>query len=172
MTGAREILRGTLICAGSALALTTGVFFAVLWTNTEGALQQWFAFGFGPPPGRACDAVKIAVDNLRLAAVPYLGVWVTLKAPKLRGVVDLTLAVLLTANCSLVGAAVGAYGLGLLSVLLPHAVLELIGFSVACGAYLAARRSRGDRLSFGPAAAGTGLFLLLAAAAEEGLVFR
>ena len=87
--------------------------------------------------------------------------------PRLRTPLDVLLGALLIINTAIVGAAFAAYGAGLSARLLPHAPLELAGFSAAGGVYVAARTqaisTREWALGGGMAAAA-----LIAAAAFEG----
>jgi putative Mn2+ efflux pump MntP len=80
---------------------------------------------------------------------------------RLRRPLDVTLALVLLLNTTAVGIALGAYGSRLLASVALHGPLELAAFSLAGGAYLAARAGE---LGAGRLAIAAGLAVVLVAA--------
>jgi hypothetical protein len=166
VSGWREIVRGSVACAGAAAAVAAVACVSVGWAGEADEARAWFALGFAAPSGTWSEAARIAADNLRLAAAPYLAAWALRHSPRLRPLTDSVLAFILVANAALVGAAFGAYGPELASALVPHLPLELGAFSLAGGTYVAARTNP-LRLGVALWVAGVVVSLLLVAACAE-----
>lgn len=139
----------------AAIAIVCRLFFS-------SAARGWLGFGFHPPPATVDTALETLRTNVGLAslalvaalalsllaeAAPVLGTFGRALLWFARGAFDLVLASLVALNVCVVGLALGAYGLRMLVVLLPHGPLELAAFSIALAAYWVARR---EGLALGP----------------------
>jgi hypothetical protein len=120
-------------------------------------------FGFESPSRDAGDAIGVTATNLRLVAAPLVAAWGVRICPRLRPPLDITLAAVLALNVIAAGVALGAYGPRLLGAVAVHAPLELAGFALAGGAYLAART--GQPAASHPAVTAGGAAVLVAAGA-------
>lgn len=165
----RDIARGAAAVAATAVAVALIACIAVSAAGAAAEARGWFAFGFAAPRGRLADAAQIALDNIRLAAAPFLGACAIRYVPKLRPFIDFVLALLLGMNAALLGAAFAAYGPELVSVLVPHLLLEFAAFSLAGGTYVSARQKPLRLLLVVFAIAATGCLLVAAAGAETAL---
>lgn len=131
-----------------SVALTCDLLFA------SGA-RGWLGFGFEPPPATSQTALETLRGNAAVAMLPLaaaLGLSQLHVGPHakprlaamLLGVTragfDLVIAATTVLNVCVVGLALGAYGARMARALLPHAPVELAGFSLALGAYWIARR--------------------------------
>lgn len=139
MSRGRDIARAATTVAATAVtvALTAGIAVNAAGAATEA--RDWFAFGFAAPSGSLSEAGQIAAHNITLAAAPYLAAFAIGAVPRIRPLTDALLALILVANSALIGAAFAAYGSELAPILVPHLPLELAGFSVAAGVYIAVR---------------------------------
>jgi hypothetical protein len=148
------------------LAITTATALLVWLVGRGDELREQLGFSFEAPPRQLGDALASAATNGRLVAAPLLAALAVGSHRRLRPPLDLTLALLLLLNTTVVGGALGAYGSRLLAALALHGPLELAAFSLAGGAYLAARTGAlgAGRLAI---AAGIATALVAAGAAVE-----
>lgn len=170
MSERRGLTCGTVSCAGVAVAVAVAAWVVVTWTGSAGPAREWFAFGLGAPSGALPETLDVALTNIRLASAPYIAAWALPHVPRLRPLVDLVLAFLLVGNAACVGAAFGAYGPELASILVPHLPMELAAFSLAGGTYTAARNTPPSFRVAGCAGVASVGLLLAAAAAETALM--
>lgn len=139
----------------AAIAVVCRLFFS-------SAARGWLGFGFHPPPATVETALETLETNVGLASLALvaalalsllaeaatdLGTFGRTLLWFARGAFDLVLASIVALNVCVVGLALGAYGLRMVLVLLPHGPVELAAFSVALSAYLVARR---EGLALGP----------------------
>jgi hypothetical protein len=146
------------------LGLTLLAALAVGAAGSAEALQSWFAFEPGPRKAGIGHALNIWLANLRVLGLLLLAA-LAVQARHLRPVLDAVAVLIIGANVTLVGLALGAYGAPLLPWL-AHVPLEWAGLAFGLAAYTRAR----DHTPCLPAvaqagAAGAGL-LALAAAVE------
>jgi hypothetical protein len=129
---------GALRCSLAVTGLTALVAAAISITRLSDDARQLLGFGFGGLPGGAGTGIEIAAHNAQLAGAALLGAALAPRAALL----DALLGALLVLNAGFLGIAFGGYGARLLAVTWPHLPLELAAFSLAGGAYLAARACR------------------------------
>ena len=147
-----------------ALIASIGV---LVWTRGAGdEARELLGFRFDRPGRHPGDAIGVAATNLRLVAAALVAAWSLRICPRLRLPLDITLAAVLALNTVAAGVALGAYGPRLLGAVAPHGPVELAGFALAGGAYLAARAGQpgAGRLAL---AAGGAVVLVAAGAALE-----
>jgi hypothetical protein len=152
-----------------ALAALAVIAATALLVSTSGAdhrARDLLGLRFAGPGGHPADALQIAATNLRLVAAALIAAWAVRGRPQLRWPLDATLAVVAALNVAAAGLALGAYGDRLLASVALHSPLELAAFSLAGGAYLAARAGEfgAGRLAV---AAGMAVVLVAAGAALE-----
>jgi hypothetical protein len=139
----------------------------LVWVIGNGdETRQQLGFPFDGPTHQTRDALESAATNGRLAAAALLAAWIVGSHRRLRLPLDVTLALVLVLNTTALGMALGAYGSRLLADIALHGPLELAAFSLAGGAYLAARAGGlgAGRLAV---AAGGAVVLVAAGAALE-----
>jgi hypothetical protein len=126
------------------------------------------AYGLQLPvrAGSLREACEIALNNVRVTALPLAAAIVVSRHPRLRLVADSVLVVLLVVNAVLVGAAVGGYGFALARAIVVHGMLELTAFSLVGAVYLQARRAPLGLAHVVPPAVLAWLVLIVAAAFE------
>jgi hypothetical protein len=166
MSAASRLHRQATWAALGLLATTATVAAAVRLAGLAAAAREWLVFEFTPPAASAGAALAVAAGNLRLAAAVLLAALLVRQRPATRPVLDVVVAGLAALNACAAGVALAAYGVRLLEAVAAHGALELTGFAIAGGAYLAARRGALDppRLA---AAAAVSTGLLAAAAVVE-----
>lgn len=152
--------------ARNALAAIATTALLVWALDTGDQTRELLAFDFNNPGRGPNEAIQIAATNLRLAAAALLAAWSVRSQPRLRLPLDITLAMVMTLNIAAAGLALGSYGFPLLAATALHGTLELAGFALCGGAYLAAREDQlsSHALLAGAAAAAA---LLLAGAVIE-----
>jgi hypothetical protein len=163
------IAHRALRCAAAMTALTALVAAAVSIAGLPDDARELLDFGFGGLPGGASAGIEIAIHNAQLAAVALLAALLAPRAAALALLLDVLLGALLVLNAGFLGIAFAAYGSRLLAATWPHLPFELGAFSLACGAYRAARAWP----LTGPALAATAALvavLLLAAGLVEATV--
>ncbi len=135
---------GTTVVAGIALAVVVRLLCAP-------SVKAWLGFTFPGVPATFGEALQIFRANLPLImgglaaalAVGWRGVDAEASAPwrGVRLVCDLIVGLIVARNVVVVGAAVGAYGVPMVRVLLPHGPLELLSLCLLLALYLQARRT-------------------------------
>lgn len=150
----------------ATLALSAATALTAWLVGDGDELREQLRFRFDGPTREPRDALESAATNTRLAAAALVAAWVVGTNRRLRPPLDLTLALVLLLNTTAVGIALGAHGSRLLIEVAPHGPLELAAFSLAGGAYLAARAGGlgAGRLAV---AAGVAVALVAAGAAVE-----
>jgi hypothetical protein len=161
----------------AGLTATTLESYCLLWLGTlaaailaipfAGQLRGVFAFRFAPAaPGTASMSAQIAANNMRAAAVPLL--FAACKVGHRRWLVivgDVVVGASFTVNVALAGAALGAYGPGLLRYL-PQWPLEWGGLALALAGWRRARRGQGGRRELAVLATAAAVLLCLSALLE------
>jgi hypothetical protein len=149
-----------------AIALIAGTALLVRALGADDRTHALLGLRFAGPGGNRADALQAAGTNLRLAAAALIAAWAVRGRPRLRLALDATLAVVAALNLATMGLALGAYGSRLLASVALHGPLELAAFSLAGGAYLAARAGElgAGRLAI---AAGVAVVLVAAGAVAE-----
>ena len=164
------IVTDAVICATAALSVIV-VAAAVVWlAGLAEELRSTLRFGFGGVEDSPTELARLAVHNARLAGGTLIcaGVASRLKA-RVRHLVDLLLAAVLTFNASAVGIAIGAYGTRAVSAMAAHLPVEFGAFSLAGGAYMQACKRALRVRELAAVTAATALLLLAAAALETHL---
>lgn len=155
MTGRLNLLRPTLAVSAALVAAASAVAVGVRLLWASGA-RDTLAFGFAGLDPDARTALSILAANARLLAALMAAcaaaqiLWRLRPAggqPGLtigvaRATLDTLVALQVTANIAVVGAAVGGYGDRMLAAMLPHGPLELLAFAAPLALYLHARRAR------------------------------
>ena len=164
------LIATTLIAAVALIAVVTHVAF-------PGEARGWLGYRFPGVRARIGDAVLIFEHNL-VALLGVLGVLLIAQiaarafdgpGPILRAVhvcAELSLAAGIAANTLIVGVAIGAYGLRMVSATLPHGPIELAAYTLAIALYLHGR-SRALPSGHLATVAGASVALLALAAALE-----
>ena len=140
MTAAPPVVSYAAKCFLGGATIVGLAWLSIHITDTGAGVRALLDLRLRPLGCSPAEAFTIAANNLRLAAAPLVGAIVLAERPRLRLPLDVLLTALLVVNGALVGAVLGAYGGDVSARLLPHGPLELAGFSVAGGVYLAARR--------------------------------
>jgi hypothetical protein len=163
---ASSLARHAARAAVAMLALIAGIGVFVWALGAGDEARELLGFRFDRPARHPCDAIGVAATNLRLVAAALVAAWGVRICPRLRLPLDITLAAVLALNTVAAGVALGAYGSRLLGAVAPHGPVELAGFALAGGAYLAARAGEpgAGRLA---RAAGGAVVLVAAGAALE-----
>jgi hypothetical protein len=163
--------------AASALPRVLALTFVAMWVGTGLAaivalpiaheLRAVFGLRLAPaPPGSAAIAVRIATNNLRVAATPFLFAVLRIRAAGfVSRLGDVVVGVGIGANVAFGGLVLGAYGLHI-ATYLPQWPFEWAGLAVAGTAWLRMRGGRGDRSEVAGLALGCGLLLCLGALVE------
>lgn len=158
----RALLIPSLRVGAAACALCAAVALGVALAGQRDTARTELAFGFPTAPRELAHAAAIAAHNARYAAAVLIACLAVGWAPTLRVVLDAALAALLGFNATLIGVALGAYGLRLAQAIAVHGTLELAAFALVGGAYL---RARSGELGWGELTlAAAGSLLLVAAA--------
>jgi hypothetical protein len=162
-----SIARGAGTVAALIVGLTACAAALTLAAGLRGEVRSWLRLGLPVERRPLADALEIVVTNARVALIPLGAAVLVPLFPRLRRVADVGLVLLASVNAFRVGGALAAYGPPLAGALACHAPIELAGFSVAGGAYLASREDRTlDRRRLAGAGAVSGGLLALAALAE------
>ena len=145
-----------LITIAAAIVLATAAVAVTSWLAFRPEARGWLGFDFGGVPPNVGSAVGIFLNNSRLVILAALAAAIAqarlgdLPSPRLSlsaGALAwlaracacaLTLVALM--NVTIVGLAVGAYGLRMCVALLPHGPLEVGAYCVALRFYLVARQ--------------------------------
>jgi hypothetical protein len=122
-----------------ALALTGVAAMLVRAFGADVDARELLGFHFDPPARQPAEALRIGATNLRFVTAALVAAWAVTSRPRLRVPFDITLALVLALNVGAVGLALGAYGTRALHAVAAHGPFELAAFSLAGGAYLAAR---------------------------------
>jgi hypothetical protein len=139
--------------AGGLTVTTCAVALVVGLTVAAGA-RQWLVFPFAGLPARPAEAASIFDHNLRaLGAVA--GLLLTAQSPywagracggrlhrAIRGGAETLLGAGIAANVIVVGASLGAYGIRMVTAVLPHGPVELAAYALALALYLEGRKRR------------------------------
>jgi len=157
-----ERVRGPIAPRGFDAPRVLLVMFAVLAVVAVSALvtavafarqaRDALGFGFAGVPATLPEAGAIFLHNARLMGTVAAAV-VIVQALRLgredrslgsggelaRTVVDLALGMAVVVNAAIVGAAIGAYGLRMVTATFPHGPIELNAFAFALALYLRAR---------------------------------
>ena len=165
MSAQRSLAHEACRVALATLALASATAFVVWVVGNGDELREQLGFRFDGPTRQTRDALESAASNGRLAAAQLLAAWVVASHRRLRRPLDVTLALVLLLNTTAVGIALGAYGSRLLASVALHGPLELAAFSLAGGAYLAARVGE---LGAGRLAIAAGVAVVLVAAGAVG----
>jgi hypothetical protein len=161
---ARDLAAGALICAVVATLMAACAAAVVAVAGVPDDVRRTMRFDFDGVEQTSAAALVIALQNARLAAAVLLCAAITPRLPRpARLAADVVLAVVLVANASLVGVALGAYGARLAA---PHLPVELAALSLAGGAYMHARRHSVGMVALALVAATCALLLVIAAALE------
>src|SRR5207247_79341 len=119
----------TALIAAAALALVASTAAIALALGLAPELRASLRFGFRHP--RDLHAFgAIALNNARVALLPFAAALLLPYIGRWRVVVDALLLLLALANCVLIGLALAAYGRRLALNLVDHAPLELAGMSL------------------------------------------
>jgi hypothetical protein len=165
--------------AGAFVVLVGGVAAGVALADPNG-VRTALHFGFGHVPRVPAQAVAIFLNNLRLLCVPLLmavDVHLRVAISSSRGrrayvaFCDLVAIAPALNNIMIIGASVGAYGMRMVSAMLPFGPVEIAAFATAASVYVHARRAdsvRGLPALLSPTAAA--VLLLAVAAALEALL--
>ena len=125
--------------AGATLAAGAAAAAAIVAFGLQAGARGWF--GLTPDHPAHIGTASLFTANVRVAALGFAGAAFVASWRPARFVVDALLVVLVTINAGLVGAALGAYGGPLLTLIGAHSGLELSAAAIAGGAYLDARHS-------------------------------
>jgi hypothetical protein len=157
-------LAGLVAAAAVAAVTLTAAIALALGLGAE--LRHSFGFEFRHP--RDLHAFgAIALNNARVAVLPFAAALVLPYIGRWRSVLDALLALLALGNCVVIGLALGAYGGRLALNLAAHGPLELAGMSLALATYLHARTTCPRRpLGLPRSVAGCAVLILSAAALE------
>ena len=167
VTVAAGIATGAALCLASAttvIAIAAGVVMLTgLADETRGALR----FGFGGVEHSWAEVARIALSNARVAGgtllcatvAPHVGM-------RVRRLVFVLLATVLTCSAAAVGVAVGAYGHRAVGAIALHLPVEFGALSLAGGAYMQACKQALNARELVAAGATTGLLLVVAATLE------
>ncbi|HLH67294.1 MAG TPA: hypothetical protein VKV27_16510 [Solirubrobacteraceae bacterium] len=151
----------TLVASSYAALVGCGVAVAaVVHFVAAGPMRSWLDFRFPAVDRSPARILEILGSNVRLAALGVAAAIVvgwrvdeqSRNAPAVkltRACCDLVIASAVAYNAFIIGGALGAYGWRLVAVLLPHAPVELLGFSLPLGLY---RRARARRIGGGEVA--------------------
>jgi Stage II sporulation protein M len=146
--------QSTTLWVAAALTAATLVVAVAVRIGCAADARARLAFPFGGVPARAATAVSIFVNNaivlgaIFAAAAIVQSPWIVRADPVRARVavvvlvaVDTVLALEVTLNVVLVGAAFGAYGTRMAVAVLPHGPLELAAFARGLALYVNARRA-------------------------------
>lgn len=160
------MLRLTAAVAATALAMVAATAAGAAALGLVPALRMALGFGFQHP--RDFDAfTAIALNNARVALVPFAAALAVPYVGRARFALDALLGLLMLCNCVLVGLALAAYGRRLALDLAAHGPLELAAMSVALGTYMRARTTRPSQPRALRRAVAVCAVLILWAAASE-----
>lgn len=135
------IAAGAAICAGAAILLVAATALAVVLSGLDADTRTLLRFGFGGVERTAGEALRIALDNARLAGATLLAAAIVPRLPGwARRLVDALLAALLSLNAGAVGLALGAYGRRVAAATALHLPLEFAALSLAGGAYISSSK--------------------------------
>jgi hypothetical protein len=171
--------RRTTLVLALALTVATLSVAAVVRIGWAADVRATLAFPFDGVPARPETAGAILAHNALLLGaiiagallVQHLGPTSSASAHgraavALLAAIDTVLALEVTANVLIVGAALGAYGARMLVALLPHGPVELAAFARALALYRSARQSRQPARRIAVTGAACLAALALAAALE------
>jgi hypothetical protein len=162
-----SIATGALACASVAAAIAGSAASLIIATGFSGAARHTLRFGFGGVEHSARGATQIAIHNGRYAAGTLVCALLRSSLPQwARLLSDLLLATTLALNAAAIGIAVGAYRGRAVAATAPHLPVEVVGLSLAGGAYLHARTQPFSRRALIATAAASALLLGAAALIE------
>jgi hypothetical protein len=131
----------------------------------EQLLRGWFRLSFEHPRSNG-EFFAIALNNSRVAILPFASAYLLRFVWRARVVLDVGLALTAAGNCVLVGLALAAYGSRLISEIALHGALELGGLSLAFATYIHARAQPAQLRSLGARSLASFALLALGAAVE------
>ena len=162
---AHDLAASALICATAAMLVAACAAAAVAVAGVADDVRRAMRFDFAGVEQTPAVALAIASQNARLVAAALVCAAIVPRLPRpARLVADVVLAVVLVANASLVGVALGAYGARLAA---PHLPVELAALSLAGAAYMHASRHSVGMVALALVAATCALLLVIAAALES-----
>lgn len=154
------------LVALAALAVIAAVAGCALTLGLAPELRESLRFRFAHP--RDLHAFgAIALNNARVALVPFAAALAVPFVGRALLVLDVGLVVLALCNCALIGVALAAYGGRLALALAAHAPLELAAMSLALATYIRARTTCPRRPRGLPRLVAGCLVLIVAAAGAE-----
>jgi hypothetical protein len=158
---------GAVTCGAAALLLVLSGAAAVRLAGTGDEIRDSLQLSFAGVDRTFEEALRIALQNGRIAAATLLcAVTVPRLLRRARVVIDCMLAAVLAVNALIVGLALGAYGERLALSTAAHLPTEFAALSVAGGAYLSGRRRPLGPHSLAYAGGLSGVLLVAAAVAE------
>lgn len=161
------IATGAALCLASAMTIVAIAALVVMFTGLADETRGTLRFGFGGLEHSPAEVARIALYNARVAGGTLLCAAVTPRVGmRVRRLVFVLLATVLTCSAAAVGIAIGAYGDRAISAIAVHLPVEFSALSLAGGAYMQACRQALDARDLVVAGAATGLLLVVAATLE------
>ena len=161
---AGDLAAGALICSAAVMLVAACAGAVVAVAGVADDARRALRFDFAGVERTPAAVLPIALQNARLVAAALVCAAVVPRLPQpARLIADVVLAVVLVANASLLGVALGAYGARLAG---PHLPVELAALSLAGAAYMHARRHPVGVVALALVAVTCTLLLVIAAALE------
>jgi uncharacterized membrane protein SpoIIM required for sporulation len=117
-----------------------GLFALALAVVGSAQARSLLPLGFGRLPEDGATVATIALNNARVALVPFGLALLAQQAVGIRRVGDLVVAGLLALNAAQLAAALVGYGVRAVVALVPHTLVELAAYAVAGAVYLRGRQ--------------------------------
>lgn len=147
-----------------ALCLLTAIPAALTLTvpGAAAAARRHLGFAFIPTAGTPHETLDILLTNARVLLAITIATWAAGRCTAARPALDLTVALIATANTTIVGVAIGAYGPHTIAWL-PHLPVEWAALACTLATYVQHRRrpARDAQLGHGIVAS-TGLLIIAA----------
>jgi hypothetical protein len=161
------IATGATLCLASAMTVVAIATVVVMLSGLADETRATLRFGFGGVEHSPAEVGRIALYNARVAGGTLLCAVVAPRVEmRVRRLLFVLLATVLTCSAAAVGVAIGAYGDRAIAAIAVHLPVEFSALSVAGGAYMQACKQALHARELAATGATTGLLLVVAAALE------